>query len=105
MRKTFDGETTEYTLHGSNVMHITKGSDKLHFCYDAQNRVAQIIYNGTACSVIHNLQGDVLGLFDSTGTEVVRYVYDSWGKVLSTTGSMASTLGMIQPFRYEGVCL
>ena len=28
--------------------------------------------------------------------------YDSWGKVLSTTGSMAGTLGAIQPFRYRG---
>ena len=32
--------------------------------------------------VIHNLQGDVVGLFDSTGTEVVRYTYDVWGKTL-----------------------
>ena len=44
----------------------------------------------------------VIGLFDSKGTEVVRYVYDSWGKVLSVTGSMASTLGAWNPIRYRG---
>ena len=33
---------------------------------------------------------------------VVEYTYDAWGKVLSTTGSMAGTLGTIQPFRYRG---
>ena len=30
------------------------------------------------------------------------YKYNTWGKVLSTTGSMASSLGSIQPFRYRG---
>ena len=33
---------------------------------------------------------------------MVKYTYDAWGKVLSTTGSLASTLGNIQPFRYRG---
>ena len=32
---------------------------------------------------------------------MVKYVYDAWGKILSTTGSLASTLGAIQPFRYR----
>ena len=44
----------------------------------------------------------MLGLVDSSGTEVVRYVYDAWGKVLATTGTLASTVGAIQPFRYRG---
>ena len=33
---------------------------------------------------------------------MVRYVYDSWGKVLSVTGSMAGTLGKWNPIRYRG---
>lgn len=33
---------------------------------------------------------------------MVQYTYDSWGKVLSVTGSMADTLGLINPFRYRG---
>ena len=70
--------------------------------YDAQNRPAVVDFNGTKYGYIVNLQGDVLGLIDSTGTEVVKYTYDAWGKVLSTTGSLASTLGTIQPFRYRG---
>ena len=59
-------------------------------------------FNGTKYGYIHNLQGDVIGLIDSNGTEVVKYVYDAWGKILSTTGSLASSLGTIQPFRYRG---
>ena len=59
-------------------------------------------FNGTKYAYIHNLQGDIVGLIDSTGTEVVKYAYDAWGKPLSTTGSLASTLGTVQPFRYRG---
>ena len=45
---------------------------------------------------------DVIALVNSSGDIVVRYTYDSWGKVLSVTGSMASTLGALNPFRYRG---
>ena len=33
---------------------------------------------------------------------MVEYTYDSWGKLISTTGSLATTLGANQPFRYRG---
>ena len=33
---------------------------------------------------------------------MVKYTYDAWGKLLSTAGSLASTLGTVQPFRYRG---
>ena len=94
--------TTNYTLHGKNIVHMTRGSTALHFWYDAQNRPAIVLYGSTRNAYVHNLQGDIVGIIDSTGTEVVKYTYDAWGKVLSTTGSLASTLGTIQPFRYRG---
>ena len=33
---------------------------------------------------------------------MVKYKYDAWGKPISKTGSMAGTLGTVQPFRYRG---
>ena len=102
IRKTVGSTVTNYTLHGKNIVHLTQGSNNLHFFYDAQNRPAMVHFNGTKYGYIVNLQGDVLGLIDSTGAEVVKYTYDVWGKVLSTTGSLASTLGTVQPFRYRG---
>ena len=45
---------------------------------------------------------DVVGLLDSSGPLVVEYKYDAWGKPLSTTGSLADTLGKRNPFRYRG---
>ena len=44
----------------------------------------------------------MVGIADSTGALVVRYSYDAWGKLLSITGSMASTLGVQNPLRYRG---
>ena len=49
-----------------------------------------------------SLQGDVLGLRDNTGALVVTYLYDAWGKIISTGGNLANTLGAINPFRYRG---
>jgi RHS repeat-associated protein len=51
---------------------------------------------------IYNAQGDVTGLFDKTGARVVSYTYDTWGKLISTTGDLASTIGVKNPYRYRG---
>ena len=32
---------------------------------------------------------------------MVEYQYDAWGKAISTTGSLAATLGKRNPFRYR----
>ncbi len=51
---------------------------------------------------LRNAQNDVISLIDSTGATVVQYVYDSWGKLIATTGSLATSLGANQPFRCRG---
>ena len=97
---------TEYTLHGKNIVHLKQGSNSLHFYYDAQNRPAIVEWNnGTTTAsyaYIYNLQGDVIALTDSAGVKVVGYTYDAWGKPLSTTGSLRTTLGKLNPFLYRG---
>ena len=100
--KVVNGTETKYMLHGKLVTHLTVGSDNLHFFYDAQSRPAKVSYNGVLYTYIHNLQGDVVGLLDNSGALVVEYKYDAWGKAISTTGSLAATLGKRNPFRYRG---
>ena len=46
--------------------------------------------------------GDIVGIVDSNGNKVIEYKYDAWGKLLSITGSLAGTLGKLNPFRYRG---
>ena len=102
VQKTVNGVATKYTLHGKNVVHMTSGTDELHFFYDAQNRPAVVVYNGTAYAYVKSLQGDVIAILDAAGNVVVSYVYDAWGAPIGKSGSMAETLGSVQPFRYRG---
>ena len=51
---------------------------------------------------VTNLQGDVVAILDDTGTAVVTYAYDAWGRIISVGGSMAGTLGVHNPLRYRG---
>ena len=94
--------TTDYTLHGKLVTEMRRGNDILHFFYDNQSRPAKVEYNGTMYTYVHNLQGDIIGILDSTGALVVEYKYDAWGRPLSVAGTLKTTLGAINPFRYRG---
>ena len=94
--------TYNYTWHGDQLAHMTKGTDELHFFYDAQGRPAKVNYNGTIYTYVHNLQGDIVGIHDGNGTVVVEYKYSAWGTQLSRTGELANTLGYANPFRYRG---
>ena len=51
---------------------------------------------------LRNAQNDVVKIIDGSGNAVIQYTYDSWGKLLSTSGSLAETFGAEQPFRYRG---
>ena len=76
---------------------------QMYFRYDENGNPLSVVYfNGVEYFYVLNLQGDVIALIDNTGTVVVKYTYDSWGKLLSTTGSMAVTLGYYNPLRYRG---
>ena len=102
VQKAVNGVATKYTLHGKNVVHMTSGTDELHFFYDAQNRPAVVVYNGTAYAYVKSLQGDIVAILDENGNAVVSYGYDAWGAPLWCTGELAETLGKVQPFRYRG---
>lgn len=94
--------TTNYIYHGNKLVHLTNGSDSMHFFYDAQGRVAVVDYNGTPYIYLHNLQGDITGLVGQGNVRVVNYWYDAWGRHVRKDGCLASTLGTLQPFRYRG---
>ncbi len=100
--KVVNGTETKYMLHGKLVTHLTVGSDNLHFFYDVQSRPAKVSFNGTVYTCIHNLQGDIVGILDSSGSLVIEYKYDARGKPNATTGSLTETLGVCNSFRYRG---
>jgi RHS repeat-associated protein len=100
--KTVNGVHTKYTVFGDKVSFETTGSDKIHYSYDASGNHFSMNLNGTEYYYVRNAQGDITGLIDNAGNLVVSYTYDTWGKLVSTTGSLASTLGVKNPYRYRG---
>ena len=77
----------------------------MYFRYDSNNELFGINANGTEYVYVKNLQGDVTGIADMSGNIVVQYRYDPWGQVESVTGSLANTLGQLNPMRYRGYYL
>ncbi len=98
-----------YILDGSTILKETiervtpdgSTTTTLYYYYD-ESGISGVSYNGTKYSYVRNLQGDVIAIINSNGVTVVEYTYDAWGNVLSVTGSLASTLGAVNPFRYRG---
>ena len=86
----------------------TKANQSADLCekkiwrYDANGQAISVNYNGTEYYYLRNGQNDIVGLMDESGVRVVEYIYDAWGKLISTTGTLATTLGADNPFRYRG---
>ena len=99
--KTVNGTTYNYAYLGDQLTEMTWGSNKLHFTYDSIGP-ASVTYNGNRYFYLKNAQGDVTGLVNASGTQVVSYTYDPWGAPMSTDGTMAATLGAANPLRYRG---
>ncbi|MBM7872297.1 RHS repeat-associated protein, partial [Clostridium pascui] len=88
-----------------------------YYTYDSDGSLVSMNLNGVEYYYIRNLQGDIIGLFDKNGTQVVSYTYDTWGKhdgkaelkdengtVIQQgdiKGTLASTVGVKNPYRYR----
>ena len=101
-KKTVDNVDTDYFYNGSVLIGMLRGQSKFLFSYDANGNVVSVDFNGTEYYYLRNAQGDIVKLIDASGASVVEYTYDTWGKEVQTTGSLAGTLGSFQPFRYRG---
>lgn len=105
--KTVDGVTTEYFYVGDKlVKQSTEGKPEndLYFSYSADGSPFKVKYLHAEFFYLLNLQGDVIGLYDSAGDMIVTYVYDSWGKLISaeTHDPVYEELAELNPLRYRG---
>ncbi|MBQ4333067.1 MAG: RHS repeat-associated core domain-containing protein [Clostridia bacterium] len=108
--KTVDNTTTQYYYVNGRLQALTKDIYTAFFLYDDTGRPyairVTILPEGHTYPMYvmayykYNLQGDVVGLYNTSGQEFVTYTYDPWGKPLTTTG--ISPLLIANPFRYRG---
>ena len=98
----------QYILDGTRIIYEKQqtvaqyggSTNELYYYYD-ESGVAGFELDGTKYYYLKNIQGDVINILNSSGQVVVTYTYDAWGKVLSITGTLASSVGQINPFRYR----
>ena len=74
----------------------------MRFSYGTDGRPLALWYDEVSYYYITNLQGDVVAIVNSSGTTVVSYVYDAWGRVITTVDNTNINLGEINPLRYRG---
>ena len=101
-----NGSTAKYTYLGDTltemqIINVDESIDTFHFTYDATGPMS-MTFCGAEYFYLKNAQGDVTGIVNAAGTQVVAYTYDAWGKLLSTTGTMAGSIGTLNPLRYRG---
>ena len=86
----------------STLVSQKTGNEIMNFAYTAGGAPYGFTYNGANYFYLLNLQGDVIGIYDSNGDVVVKYAYDAWGQLMSITGTLADTIGVKNPLRYRG---
>ena len=77
---------------------------KFTYLYDESGIVGVVYNNNGEEQTYHynrNIKGDVIGIFDSSGAEIVKYSYDSWGNFEITTGSLTN-IAKDNPILYRG---
>ena len=101
-KKTVNGVTTTFQLDGSKIVSENRNGTVQSYFYDENGSVLGIVYGGENYYFRKNFRGDVLAVLNASGEVVVEYSYDPWGNILAVNGSLASTLGADNPFRYRG---
>ena len=109
--KKISGNTeTKYYYNGSILSGLVRtttgntGTTKttVQFVYDAEGKPFMLRFNGkTDYFYLYNGLGDITGLVDSSNKVVVRYQYNSWGKVTSTQDTSGVSLATLNPFCYR----
>ena len=102
--KTVGGVEHRYVWQGNKLVSEYWDGKELEFFYDESGMPYAFSYKSSSNATpvfyyyVTNLQGDVVKILTASGTEVANYSYNAWGKLLSSSGTMAS----VNPIRYRG---
>ena len=95
-KKTVNGAETDYFYNGSVLIGMQRNGTKYLFSYDASGKVVSVKYNNNEYYYVRNGQGDIVKLIDSTGTPVVKYIYNSWGRCQGDDSSVLTNSNIKQ---------
>ena len=94
---------TQFFYDGTKLIAEISPTHRLDFLYDENDRLYGFVSDKTAMYFyVRDTLENILGIIDKNGNLVVQYAYNAWGKPESTTGTLATTIGEYNPFRYKG---
>ena len=110
--KTADGVTTTYYVNGGQIVAEKTDTRTIVYIYDASGAPIGMMYRTTSYAkdvwdtfwYEKNLQGDIIAIYNASGTKVATYTYsDAWGNhSVSYSNGGGSTGAQYNPFRYRG---
>ena len=110
--KIANGIKKEYILNGTQILaEIWSNDTIIIYIYDAEGAPVGMLYRDTLDDAgkfdvfwfERNLFGDVIAVYDSTGTVLIKYTYDAWGNVSTSYHNGATYNGATNnPFKYRG---
>ena len=110
--KTVNGVVHTYQLNGSQIVSESWEDKLIVYLYDASGAPIGMMYRTTNYAVDQwdvfwfdkNLQGDIVAVYNESGTKVATYTYsDAWGTPSAHyINGGASTGVQYNPFRYRG---
>jgi len=119
LSKTVDGLKTTYITIGGALVQEKNSQYELNYYYDSSGVLIYFGYTNLAeikpvekyYYYMRNAQGDITALYTSDNNPelVGKYIYDSWGKIVSVKNSNGTDVSgdpghimNINPFRYRG---
>ena len=103
IQKTVGDKVIRFYLDGDKIIaQKEEGGERMDFLYDGKGTPFAFEYQGKMYFYQTNLQGDIIGIVDSKGSQVVVYRYDAWGEVLVSSDASGFGLSQINPLRYRG---
>ncbi len=98
----------EYHYSGDLLVAEKNPNYALIYLYDADGSPIGFKYvSSTNITTTYfyekNLQGDIVAVYDQSGTKLISYVYDAWGNFdITYHNGGASTTAIYNPFTYRG---
>lgn len=105
-KKIGDVEHTYFT-EGNNITFEKMGNSMIYYIRNTAGELLGLKYNNQLYYYKKNYQQDIIGIYNSSYEEIVKYKYDSWGNIISITDNNnqeitdVTNIGLINPFRYR----
>ena len=95
-------ETIDYIYEEGKLVTELREGYRLDFLYDENKELYGFIYNNKKYYYVRDVLKNILGIVTKEEGLVVQYDYTAYGELKSINGTLASTIGVINPFRYKG---